>query len=325
MGVNKVLFGGETVMDISDSTVTPGTLAKGATAYSANGEKITGTMEITKSSIVTALGYTPTKSVNGKTGETVTLSASDVGAVPTSKYLTGNKTYYVDANNGNDSNNGTSSSTAFATISKAINSIPSDLGGNTVTIILMSNVLLADGDLVKIHYKANGRIAFKTNSGVYTVEGKTSGFDNGIFSLKYSSCEVRWSNVSIKQKGEACGITVNEFTGSICYQGGTITGSKAEGVTATSGNFCNGIFLYAPILACIVNATITEWSNAAIKITGGLVNMQQNNVISNNSLGLAAEYGQIQGRWSVTDNSTNYQATNGGRILSGTQTSIPNY
>lgn len=45
MGVNKVVFGAVAIMDISDSTVTEGTLAKGVTAYRADGEKITGTME----------------------------------------------------------------------------------------------------------------------------------------------------------------------------------------------------------------------------------------------------------------------------------------
>ena len=48
MGVNKVLRntenGLETVMDISDSSVTPTTLAMGTTAYNSNGEKITGEM-----------------------------------------------------------------------------------------------------------------------------------------------------------------------------------------------------------------------------------------------------------------------------------------
>ena len=46
MAVNKVLLntekGLETVMDISDSTVTPETLGKGVIAYGANGEQITG-------------------------------------------------------------------------------------------------------------------------------------------------------------------------------------------------------------------------------------------------------------------------------------------
>ena len=46
MSVNKVqLANGETIIDISDSTVTPETLAKDIIAYAQNGEKITGTME----------------------------------------------------------------------------------------------------------------------------------------------------------------------------------------------------------------------------------------------------------------------------------------
>lgn len=43
MAVNKVVFGAVSIMDISDSTVTPETLAEGVTAYDKTGEKITGT------------------------------------------------------------------------------------------------------------------------------------------------------------------------------------------------------------------------------------------------------------------------------------------
>ena len=45
MSVNKVqLSNGETIIDISDSTVTPETLAEGVTAHDASGQKITGKM-----------------------------------------------------------------------------------------------------------------------------------------------------------------------------------------------------------------------------------------------------------------------------------------
>ena len=45
MNVNKVqLANGETIIDISDSTVTPETLAEGVTAHDASGRKITGKM-----------------------------------------------------------------------------------------------------------------------------------------------------------------------------------------------------------------------------------------------------------------------------------------
>lgn len=44
MAVNKVVFGGETVIDLTADTVTPETLAVGVTAHGANGEPIVGTM-----------------------------------------------------------------------------------------------------------------------------------------------------------------------------------------------------------------------------------------------------------------------------------------
>lgn len=43
MGISKVDYNGETLIDISGDTVTPDTLAEGATAHNANGEQITGT------------------------------------------------------------------------------------------------------------------------------------------------------------------------------------------------------------------------------------------------------------------------------------------
>lgn len=42
MGVNKVIYGNSTIIDITDSTVTPDTLMSGYTAYAANGDLITG-------------------------------------------------------------------------------------------------------------------------------------------------------------------------------------------------------------------------------------------------------------------------------------------
>lgn len=45
MAVNAVKYGNQTVMDISDSTVTPQALAEGFTAYSASGAKIEGVLQ----------------------------------------------------------------------------------------------------------------------------------------------------------------------------------------------------------------------------------------------------------------------------------------
>lgn len=46
MAVNKVTYGGRTLIDISDSTVTPSKLAKGVIAYTASGERIVGTATV---------------------------------------------------------------------------------------------------------------------------------------------------------------------------------------------------------------------------------------------------------------------------------------
>ena len=41
--INKVIYGGDTLIDLSNDTVTPATLDKGVTAHSKTGEVITGT------------------------------------------------------------------------------------------------------------------------------------------------------------------------------------------------------------------------------------------------------------------------------------------
>ncbi len=45
MGVNKVQYGSQVLLDISDATVTPDTLLAGESAYNAAGEKISGSLD----------------------------------------------------------------------------------------------------------------------------------------------------------------------------------------------------------------------------------------------------------------------------------------
>lgn len=45
MAINKVIYDGRVLIDLSDSTVTPETLAEGVVAYNAAGERIIGTMK----------------------------------------------------------------------------------------------------------------------------------------------------------------------------------------------------------------------------------------------------------------------------------------
>lgn len=44
MGVNKVVYGGRTILDISDSTINPATVLSGAIGYGSDGERFVGTL-----------------------------------------------------------------------------------------------------------------------------------------------------------------------------------------------------------------------------------------------------------------------------------------
>lgn len=46
MGINKVVFGNDTLIDISDSTITAADLRSGVVAYNAAGERIVGTADM---------------------------------------------------------------------------------------------------------------------------------------------------------------------------------------------------------------------------------------------------------------------------------------
>lgn len=46
MGISKVNFGGDTLIDLTNDSVTAGTLAKGATAHNAAGDQVVGTLDV---------------------------------------------------------------------------------------------------------------------------------------------------------------------------------------------------------------------------------------------------------------------------------------
>ena len=53
MAISKIIFGGEVLIDITDSTITPETLLENIIAYNAKGERIVGTKKDTSSVTVT--------------------------------------------------------------------------------------------------------------------------------------------------------------------------------------------------------------------------------------------------------------------------------
>lgn len=78
MAVNKVIFGGETLMDVSGTTVTSDNLEKGVTAMSANGEIVTGAL--TKATTIKLTGDTVGTGTFGNDG-TVTIPTTTYEAL----------------------------------------------------------------------------------------------------------------------------------------------------------------------------------------------------------------------------------------------------
>jgi hypothetical protein len=46
MGISKVNFGGDTLIDLTNDSVTADTLVKGTTAHNAAGEQVVGTLDV---------------------------------------------------------------------------------------------------------------------------------------------------------------------------------------------------------------------------------------------------------------------------------------
>ena len=65
MGVNKVVYGGKTVVDLTGDTVTASALAEGATAHNAAGEQIVGVLPVYD---ILPIAHGGTGSSSGATG-----------------------------------------------------------------------------------------------------------------------------------------------------------------------------------------------------------------------------------------------------------------
>lgn len=71
MGVNVVIYGGRTLVDMTDATITPETVLEGYIGYGADGEAIVGTAVMTKHLIRTMT--LPVRGWNDANEQTVTV------------------------------------------------------------------------------------------------------------------------------------------------------------------------------------------------------------------------------------------------------------
>ena len=233
------------------------------------------------------------------------INAANLNAIQQSSGATGNVTVYVATTGSDNTGNGTSSS-PYATITKALSTIPKNLNGYGAAI-----------------YVAEG---------TYDEHVMISGFIGGAvrFTAATANTNVSISSLSVLEQTVVemrnINLTITSYTGdnSLYVRGGhfrmydgifTISSGAPYGVV---GNFGAVIF----INTCVVNNA----AEAAVVTTNSSNVMIWSLSGTQNNVGLSSRSGSTISYTSNTlSAATNTFTAYGGRIYTGAQTSIPNY
>ena len=213
--------------------------------------------------------------------------------------LTKSVTLYVSTSGNDTTGNGTSAA-PYKTISKALSTIPKNLGGFSATV----NIAAGNYDeVVTVNYFHGGNINF-AGTGTATIDG-----------LSVSS-----SRVVVERKFtiDAVGATaINLVRGAILIANeAVVVNAAATGVYAQTGS------------VAIFNSGlgVDNCTSAAVRSgTGASIYVSALDGISN-ALGISVDSGALCSYATSTLSATTAtRTTSGGRILSGSQASIPSY
>lgn len=205
-------------------------------------------------------------------------------------------TLFVDTRGNDDTGTG-SSSAPFATITKALSSLPKSTSGKSVTVNI--------------------------GAGTYTEDVVISGF-SGVINL-YSSGVVNVQSLAITGCSVyQSGTQMNYQKGIILTRGACYVGSSLMYVSNAGAT---GIKVYEGSTFVLYNtATVSNTTSAAVEAsTGGRVYIATIAGTSN-SIGMRADTGGTICYGNTSIAATTQRVTNtGGRIYTGAQTSVPNY
>lgn len=230
--------------------------------------------------------------------KTVSGISSFVSELETIGHVPGNTTIYV-SKTGNDASGDGSESLPFASIQHAINSIPKDLSNRTITISIASGT-----------YSENVEVA-----GFY---GGTLRFELGevimkSFVLYETDVIINGTSLTLNASGNVYGFRCHRGANAIFQCALTVNGST------------NGIFVsYGSRFSCrtvsVNSCTYAVVCNFASQLYIGTLGGSKNN----NGVSVAAGIASVESIDSAIA-STLYVTTNGGRIFTGSQASVPAY
>lgn len=223
--------------------------------------------------------------------------------------LTENVTVYVSTNGSDTGGDGTSAA-PYATIQKAVDSLPKWLNGFTATIDI------AAGTYVE-------RVTVKDFQGGSLILGNNSGYNVTISGLTVDNSSVVRMNIpNIVRNATIGGVPMQIMDNSVVMLNTDLTvngsGGSLSGISVETNSLLSVTFLW--------NVTSSNNKSAAIAAyTGGKV-VLFDLFGSGNTVGLSAEtLGMISYTTNGIGATTAYKTGSGGRILNGAQVNIPNY
>lgn len=227
--------------------------------------------------------------------------------------LTEDVIVYVDGSAGNDLTGDGTSALPYATIQKAIDSLPKWLDGH------MASISIAEGtyeERVELYGFQGGIVDLGTSGRSVTVRG-----------VQVTASSLVRINVNITRSASLGGTPLNVRLGS-CVQFGNdcvidAASGGTSGIVVESGSNLSAL---VDIFGYMTKTTVSNCSYYAIYATGGSKVALGEIAGSGNGTGLYAADGGIISYSSRSLSATTLNVTvSGGRIYSGAQTSIPNY
>lgn len=224
--------------------------------------------------------------------------------------LSENVTVYVSTGGSDTGGDGTSAA-PYATIQKAVDSLPKWLDGHTATIDIAAGIYVE-------------RVTIKDFQGGLVILGNNSGYDVTISGLTVvNSSVVRMNIPKITRDSTIGGVPMQIMDNSVVMLNTDLTvngsGGSLAGISVETNSLLSVTFLWG------VTVSNNTKSAAIAAYSGGKI-VLFDLFGSNNSIGLSAE---TLGMISYTTNSitatTAHKTGSGGRILNGAQVSVPNY
>ena len=232
------------------------------------------------------------------------INAANLNAMQKNVGLDANMTVYV-AVSGSDATGNGSSTSPYQTITKALSVIPKNLNGYLATVNISAGTY--DEDINIWGFCAGSIMLTGVANAIVSVKSMSVG--------QTTSLRLENINLSFLQNAEFYTVYIVE---SVLNQR---SGKMSISNTSPGGVYANtGALVYLNELA-VSNTTsycVTSANNSKVHI--------QNATLSTAGSGLVASYGGVITYTTITNSATVKNATlTGGRIYSGSQTSIPNY